>query len=265
MQVFVVGRSTLDLKAVNSFLESEDLEWRRSDSATESEELVELAGRTCYLSFGERQSPRSNSAYIFNLIRSGHESVLEHVSWTFLITGISRALTHQLVRHRIGFSYSQLSQQYYEVDGTAMIVPAEIASHPKALAVWEESVEASRTAYHKILEILRELPSSVDLSKKEFLRGIRSAARSLLPNATETKIVVTANARALRHFLEIRGDIVGDEEMRRLAATLLEPLKMEAPALFDDFAIGKLADQSPIVHKLEASSKLSGERNVAIW
>jgi thymidylate synthase (FAD) len=245
----------------SSFLQNEDLDWRRSDGTTEAEDLVELAGRVCYLSFGTRQSPRSNTVYIQNLIRNGHESVLEHMSWTFLITGISRALTHQLVRHRIGFSYSQLSQQYHEENGTPMILPKEIASHPEARAVWEESVEASKDAYQKVLEILREVPQLDKLPRKEFLRSIRSAARSLLPNATETKIVVTANARALRHFMEVRGAIVGDEEMRRLATSLLMPLKREAPALFSDFVFEKLSDGSSLVRKVELPPEVNTKLN----
>jgi thymidylate synthase (FAD) len=256
MQVYVIGRSTLDLEAVERFLTDAGLEWKRSSGSTESEKLVEIAGRVCYLSFGSRQSPRSNTAYINNLIANGHESVLEHASWTFLITGISRGLSHQLVRHRVGFSYSQLSQQYHEENEAAMVKPEEVNSHPEVRAIWEESVRASRTAYSRILDILRDTPRPSSLSNKEFLRNIRSAARSLLPNATETKIVVTANARALRHFLEIRGGIVGDEEMRRYAAALLECLQVEAPALFGDFRCESLPDGTPIVRKVGLPAEL---------
>jgi thymidylate synthase (FAD) len=249
MQLYVIGRSNIDLDAVAAFLSDEDLEWRQSDGATQSEQLVEISGRVCYLAFGDRQSPRSNTAYIANLIRSGHESVLEHANWTFLVTGVSRALTHQIVRHRIGVSYSQLSQQYHEENGTGVVMPIEVERHPEIRAIWTESVEASRDAYHRVLEALRGLPAATEHSSKEFLRSIRSAARSLLPNATETKIVITANARALRHLIEIRGAIVGDEEMRRFAAKLLEELKREAPALFSDFEFEKLSDGSPLIRK----------------
>jgi len=100
-----------------------------------------------------------------------------------------------------------------------------------------------------ILDSLSELEGApgLDLSKKEFKRAIRSAARSVLPNATETKIVATANARALRHFFKIRGSIPGDIEMREVAAALFNVVRTEAPSLFADFTLEKLADGSPVL------------------
>jgi len=109
-------------------------------------------------------------------------------------------------------------------------------------------VTAARSAYRDILTSLEHLQAqSTAAQKKEINRAIRSAARSVLPNATETKIFVTANARALRHFFRVRGAIEGDEEMRRVSAALLALLKAEAPALFADYAVDALADGSPIV------------------
>lgn len=133
-----------------------------------------------------------------------------------------------------------------------MIMPTEIEEDPRARVVREEAVEASRDAYSRILDILRKAPMPTEYSTKEFLRSIRSAARSLLPNATETKIVVTVNARALRHFLVVRGSIPGDHEMRCFADELLAHAKKDAPALFSDFARQELSDGSPIIQKLES-------------
>jgi len=100
-----------------------------------------------------------------------------------------------------------------------------------------------------ILNSLSELEGAqgLELSKKEFKRAIRSAARSVLPNATETKIVVTANARALRHFFKIRGSIPGDIEMREAVAALFKLVQAEAPSLFADFTLEELADGSPVL------------------
>ena len=112
-RVFKLSSPQFDTQAFLDFLRLEQEAWNRTPCATGSEELVEVAGRICYMSFGEKQSRRSNREYIQNLIAQGHESVLEHVSWTFLIVGVSRAFTHQLVRHRIGFSFSQLSMKVY--------------------------------------------------------------------------------------------------------------------------------------------------------
>src|SRR5207302_70772 len=117
-----------------------------------------------------------------------------------LLTGVSRAFTHQLVRHRAGFSFSQLSQQYHDESDAKFVVPFGLAENPQALEVWERVTKGTMDAYRNILKCISDLPS---LDRKEALRAIRSAARSILPNATETSIVVTANARSLRHFLAV--------------------------------------------------------------
>ena len=218
--------------------------FRRFTTSTEAEEIVEIAGRVCYMSFGDKQSPRTNREYIDNLIQSGHGSVLEHVSWTFLITGVSRAFTHQLVRHRPGWAFSQLSQQYHDEAGTRFVEPAELSGDSEALDEWRRAVETARSAYVNLSSILSRPGSE---RGKEQTRAIRSAARSLLPNATESKIVATANARALRHFLTVRGAIEGDSEMRRASAEILRLASDEAPNLFADFSVESLPDGSPIV------------------
>src|SRR5689334_13364185 len=112
--VYLISSPRFKIAEFNRFLAAERLQWKRTPHSAPAEELVEVSGRICYLSFGALQSPRSNREYIQNLIDREHESVLEHASWTFLLTGVSRAFTHQLVRHRVGFSFSQLSQQYHD-------------------------------------------------------------------------------------------------------------------------------------------------------
>jgi thymidylate synthase (FAD) len=111
-KIYVLARPSFT-NEFDAFLQEEGQEWKGSTS-TPAERLVEFAGRICYMAFGVRQSTKTNSEYIGNLIRQEHESVLEHVGWTFLLTNVSRAFTHQLVRHRVGFSFSQLSQQYHD-------------------------------------------------------------------------------------------------------------------------------------------------------
>lgn len=251
-QVYLISRCSFDVEAFFPFLKEERIDWHRTPETTEAEEIVEVAGRICYMSFGERQSKRSNRDYVQNLIRQGHESVLEHVSWTFLIVGVSRALTHQLVRHRVGFAFSQLSQQYHEETSAEFVEPAHLQQSPEALAAWRNAMEASRKSYKIILDALGELDGTprLELHKKEFKRAIRSAARSVLPNATETKIVVTANARALRHFFKVRGSIPGDVEMRQVAAAVFKLVRAEAPSLFSDFSLGTLPDGTPTLAQL---------------
>jgi thymidylate synthase (FAD) len=248
-RIYLIGRSRFDAEALLPFLREEKTEWHRTPGATEQEEIVEISGRICYMSFGARQSPRSNADYIRNLISQGHESVLEHVTWTFLLTGVSRAFTHQLVRHRVGFSFSQLSQQYHEETAATFVEPAHLTKAPQALQAWRDAMAVSKESYKVILDSLNELNGSpgLDLQQKEFKRAIRSAARSVLPNATETKVVVTVNARALRHFFAVRGSIPGDVEMREVAGELFRLVQVEAPSLFGDFTLTTLPDGSPVL------------------
>ena len=246
--VYLIASPQFHLSEMERFLCDEGLQWNRTTGASQAEEIVESAGRICYLSFGEKQSPRQNSAYILNLIDKGHESVFEHVSWTFLLTGVSRAFTHQLVRHRAGFSFSQLSQQYHDETNADFVRPQLLDDDPKGLQIWLEAVEESRKSYSKLTQLADSIPARLPgHSGKEVQRALRSAARSVLPNATETKIMVTANARALRHFLRVRGSIGGDLEMRAVCTELLKMLQDKAPALFQDFELRIHEDGSPIV------------------
>jgi thymidylate synthase (FAD) len=247
--IFVIAHPTLDWNSVKAF-EKQEAVWDRASNVTDADNLVELAGRVCYLSFGTRQSPKTNAEYITNLVDRGHESVLEHASWTLILTGVTRAFTHQLVRHRVGFSYSQLSQQYHTEEDARFIEPSSIARDPERQRQWRDAVTRAHEAYLAFIAEEHTIRSTFEgLTDREFLRANRSAARSLLPEATETKIVVSANARAIRHFLSQRGGIEGDEEMRVVSARILEHLRDDAPALFADFWIEAMADGSPIVRQ----------------
>ena len=127
LSIRCISHPSFDQGVFLDFLNENGLTWIQKGNATEAEHLVEASGRLCYMSFGEQnQSPRNTNEYIMNLIVQGHESVLEHLNWTFLITGVSRAFTHQLVRHRAGFSYSQLSQQYHDESEAEFVVPIEV-------------------------------------------------------------------------------------------------------------------------------------------
>jgi thymidylate synthase (FAD) len=252
VRVHIVGRPQFDIKEFLAFLADSRMNWRRSADAGEAQELIEAAGRVCYMSFGENQSERSNVEYIHNLIAMGHESVLEHVNWSFVITGISRALSHQIVRHRVGFAFSQLSQQYHDESDADFTMPVEIEGNPRAEAAWERAVSTAKEAYREILHLLQQSTEyrTSNLKPREFRRAIRSAARSVLPGCTETTLFMTANARALRHFFTVRGGILGDREMRDLAVELFSVVGREAPAVFSDFKIAKLLDGSDMVQRL---------------
>ena len=249
-KLYLVGKPQLEWAEVGRFLQDTGLEWKRDEGPTNSEHLVEFAGRICYRSFSELQSPRSTEAYIQNLIQREHDSVLEHASWSFLLTGVSRALTHQLVRHRAGFSFSQLSQQYFVDDQPTFIMPSVLQHDIDARLQWEASIRASIQIYYQLLASSDIATAGPDLEERERRRLIRSAARSILPAALETKIAFTVNARAIRHFLTLRGGLDGDEEMRSVSVLILEIVSKEAPSLFGDFGTYILGDGSRGVRRM---------------
>lgn len=282
--VYIVGRQTVLDDELDRFLSDHGVTWE-SDSEVAAEVLTETAGRLCYMSFAKPR-PGGNSAYLHHIKEVGHGSVLEHAVWNFVITGVSRTLTHELVRHRSGWSYSQLSQRYVDESVAEYVEPDIVAGDPELHAIWLDAVTHAHAAYVKLAERLVEklvLPHRVkvrcyhpncaagwqkdQLAEKVFVacpqcrgsqeywtnaesmppatnlrKAARQAARSVLPNATETKIFVTANARALRHFLEQRGSSQAEPEIRKLAGKLLDVLQAESPNLFADYTRHPLPD-----------------------
>jgi len=245
-RVYLVGRSQIDHEVVQQFLEDEATTWI-TDTDNGSELICELAGRLCYMSFGEKQGRRSNREYLSNIIDMEHGSVLEHAVWNFIITGVSRSFSHELVRHRAGWAYSQLSQRFVDESETDFVEPDIIATDPELHAIWLESVQRSHEAYRRLSEGLAEKIER----DYGFLKGrakrkrAREAARSVLPNATETKLFVSANARALRHVIEYRGAADAEPEIRKVAICLLEIMQQEAPNLFGDYQMEGIYDGTP--------------------
>jgi thymidylate synthase (FAD) len=223
--------------------------------------------------------PGGNAAYLGHIKEVGHGSVLEHSVWSLVFTGVSRSLTHELVRHRAGMSYSQLSQRYVDESVAEYVEPDVIAADPELHEVWVSAVAASHAAYVVLAERLAIKAARADydryfdracdsinltngpLSFDDWFvnakaaenfndterrtarrKEARQAARSVLPNATETKIFVTANGRALRHFCEQRGSKFADPEIRKLANRLLDVLQAESANLFGDYTREPLPD-----------------------
>jgi len=237
-RVYLVGRQAVDPQVIERFLTEHELEWS-TDTGVGAEVLAEMAGRLCYLSYGKGR--KSNREFLEHLIEVGHGSVLEHAAWSFLFTGVSRSLTHELVRHRAGWAYSQLSQRYVDESGSPYVEPDVIANDPALHAEWVEAVEVARRAYDRLVAGLeRHYAAEPDRTLRRKLA--RQAARSVLPNATETRIFVTANARALRHFIEMRGSEAADVEIRKVALQVLELMRRESPALFSDYELVPLPD-----------------------
>lgn len=238
--VYLVGRQTLDESEVARFLADHNVVGWSTDAPNAAEVLPEVAGRLCYMSF-TKPRPGGNKTYLGHIKEVGHGSVLEHTVWNFIITGVSRSFTHELVRHRAGFGYSQLSQRYVDESVADFVEPDCIADNSELHEVWRSAVEHAQEAYIKLVEGLQDKFAAIE--DKTLRRKLaRQAARSVLPNATETKIFVTANARAWRHFIELRCNEHAETEIRIVAAKVLEVLQREAPNLFGDYEFVSLPD-----------------------
>lgn len=252
----VIGRLRLDWDAIEGYLDERERDWEvdiTPDDGTRDLELAsEFAGRVCYDAFGTAQYRRSNSYYLKNILVQRHGSVLEHASVMLLIEGVSRTLTHELIRHRVGVAYSQRSQRYVSEGHAGFIIPPELLSlwdiernedEQAAVLQWVDAIEAASAAYNNLSTLLQKrMDAEEDLKPRE--RRIRSkqAARSVLPNATETTLVMTANMRALRHICEVRGGMGAEAEIRRFACALLRIMKQEAPNIFVDMEVAELED-----------------------
>ena len=195
MQVNIIGATSFQGKEIDSEL------------------LLEHAGRSCY-----RSSTRGNPGkFLKARLREGHESIIEHASVTFEITGISRACSHQLVRHRIA-SYSQESQRYVDMREPQFVMPPSIAEKPEAVEIWAKFMADVVQVYGRLRE-----------------QGVRKKdARFVLPNAAETRIIVTMNYRSLRHFFSVRCESDSQWEIRALALEMLRQVHELAPNVFDD-------------------------------
>ena len=216
-----------------SFAEPGHLPVHWLGESTDGERLAEFAGRLCYMS-QKNPANRDTRDYLDNIKKQGHGSVLEHATYSLLVEGVSRSLTHELVRHRAGFAYSQLSQRYVDESHAAFVVPPAIQGDDALVAQWTAQMESAQATYVALVEKLMQRYGWVD-DKVHRRKMAREAARGVLPNSTETKIVVTANARAWRTMLELRSSEGAEMEIRRCAVAILRTMQNEAPGFFSDF------------------------------
>ena len=224
-----------------AFSTPEHLPVQWQGDSTDGERLAEFAGRLCYMS-QHNPANRATRDYLENIKKQGHGSVLEHANYSLLLEGVSRSLTHELVRHRAGFAYSQLSQRYVDESEASFVVPPAIAGDELLEGAWRGQIESAQSAYVALVSQLMERYGWVS-DKVHRRKMAREAARGVLPNSTETKIVVTGNARAWRTMLELRSSEGAELEIRRAAIVVLRILQGEAPAFFSDFEIYEAEDR----------------------
>ncbi len=210
----------------------------------DAEKLVATAAKLCYSS-SDIESLRDGltdekvESFIDMLVSIGHESVVEHVSFTFGVEGISRACSHQLVRHRIA-SYSQKSQRYVSENGFEFITPPSVAEHPEAKSEYDRIISEITESYEKLAALLTEKHASEFMAQGMDEKSARSKAsklanedaRFVLPNACETKIVVTMNVRSLFNFFRHRCCNRAQWEIRAVANEMLRQCLEVAPHIF---------------------------------
>jgi thymidylate synthase (FAD) len=215
---------------------------------TPAARLCKAAGQVCYASFGVKRTYNVDAArYFRNIMESGHGSVLEHANFTLLFYGISRSVTHELVRHRAGVGVSQISQRY--VSGTVLrfVERPEYQAEAELHAAFEARIDRAAAEYATTAERLmaQQKAGSEILSgeaRTDLRKKVQQAARSVLPNETEAPIVVTANVRAWRHILEMRASPHAETEIREMAYRAYLCLVHSEPLLFGDYRVVSLPD-----------------------
>lgn len=252
--IATIAKPQVNVNSISDFLEGFDpaLQFPQYiDDPTEltsGTQVCKLAGQLCYASFTPKRTQNANaSRYFKNIKESGHGSVLEHANFTLLFYGISRSVTHELVRHRAGMAFSQLSQRY--VSGTVLrfVERPEYQEDAELHALFERRIDLAAQDYAQITEglLARQKSGTTILSadaKTDLRKKVQQSARSVLPNETEAPIVVTGNGRSWRHVIEMRANPHAETEIRALAFRAFLCLSSIEPVLFEDYRIVSLND-----------------------
>lgn len=252
--VTLLARPQVSLEGMSDFLEGFGDELNFSQYLQDptplahGAQLCKTAGQLCYASFSPKRTYNANAErYFQNIIESGHGSVLEHANFTLLFYGISRSVTHELVRHRAGVGFSQLSQRYVSGRVLRFVERPEYQNNSQLHARFERRIDFLAEEYEALAEALlvEQKAGSEILSADErtdLRKKVQQAARSALPNETEAPIVVTANVRAWRHIIEMRANPHAETEIREMAFRAYLCLAHTEPLLFGDYNIERLPD-----------------------
>lgn len=251
----LLGYTTYEQGSIAPFLDEFDQELGFEDYLQEEavtfgtlypEKIVKVAGQLCYMSFGPKRTKDDRAQeYLDHIKSSGHGSVMEHVNYSLLIWGIDRAVTHELVRHRAGFAYSQVSQRYVSGKTLRFVERPEYQNDGALHDCFEQWIDAAAAEYKNRCDILltrQKGGAYAGESKTDARKRVQQAARSCLPNETEAPIVVTGNARAWRHLLEMRCSPFADITIRNMAFKVYEILNAISPMLFSDYSIIEIPD-----------------------
>ena len=252
--VALLARPSFHLEALTGFLDGFDPALHFTEylddptKLPDGAQLCKAAGQLCYMSFGPKRTLNEHAErYFDNLKSSGHGSVFEHATFSLLSYGISRSVTHELVRHRAGFGFSQVSQRYVSGRVLRFVERPEYSQDPLLHDQFLQRIERASSEYATLTNRLIEMQQAgVDILSAEVRTDLRKkvqqCARSVLPNETEAPIVTTGNARAWRHFIEMRASAHAETEIRELAVRIFLCLRLVDPVLFGDYRIEQLID-----------------------
>lgn len=252
--VALLARPNVNIGGLTGFLEGFDPSLHFTEylddptKLPDGAQLCKVAGQVCYMSFGRKRTFNEQAERYFNNLKSsGHGSVFEHATFSLLLYGISRSVTHEMVRHRAGFGFSQLSQRYVSGRMLRFVERPEYQDDEDLHSQFLQRIERAASEYASLTNRLLEMQQAgvsilsaevrTDLRKK-----VQQTARSVLPNETEAPIVVTGNARAWRHVIEMRASAHAETEIRELAMRIFLCLRLTDPVLFGDYTIEELPD-----------------------
>jgi thymidylate synthase (FAD) len=216
--------------------------------ATDGERLAEFAGR---LSSMSQRNPagRTTREYLANIRTQAHDSILEHATYSLLLEGISRSLSHELVRHQAGLAHTQLSQRHVDESDARFVLPPAMIGDALLEAAWRAQMSAALDGYVALVDALMSRYAWID-DKVRRRKLAREAACGVLPNSTETKLVVTGHARAWHSMLALLASENADLEGRRLAVVILRLLQTEAPTFFGDVEIYVASDRREAARRI---------------
>lgn len=243
-KVIHLGATELDTEGLAVYLDELGVEWA-TDAPTGAEALLEVGGRVCYRSFAVGLNPnvtrvrQGNAAYIANVIRQRHGALLEHATDTYLLFDVSRIVTHQQVRHRVGVAYSQESGHYVRVEGIKMRFPHVFATHINVAAIralFEEEVARDEAAQARLARLL-----DIDNQTFETKKKYTTAMRRLVPDGITTALVVSGNHRTWRWLISLRTERSNDEEIRQVFAEVWRQQSVRYPNIYAD-SITELVD-----------------------
>ncbi len=257
--VVMLSAPYVDISGMKTFLEGFDpeLEFPKylddPNDLNSADQLIKVSGQLCYESFGPKRSWNKDAdKYFTNIKASSHGSVLECANFSFLFYGISRSLTHELVRHRVGTHFSQASQRYIDGSRLRFVERPEYQNDKYLHTIFVDRIDEIAEEYEyiakKLLELQKDGNEILSADKKTDLRKkVNQVARSILPNETEAPIVMTGNVRSWRHIIEMRASEHAETEIRRLAIRVYKCLLPMAPHAFSDYTIKQLGDGTEVL------------------